>query len=154
MKGCARSASGHGTQRDDATLPRRPTGTDGAKLIARTKYSRMDALENKWKEKRKTIKKRQAAMQQKQYSTKKHRESMHMTTHQRQKAHKRHSDTPHTKRRGKRGRRERTATQIHTHTCIHDQGMHSEFIINWMIRNLCVRNQDLVFTLVRKKAEV
>ena len=37
---------------------------------------------------------------------------------------------------------------------LHDQGMHSEFIINWLIRNLCVRNQDLVFTLVRKKAEV
>ena len=37
---------------------------------------------------------------------------------------------------------------------LNEKEMHSEFIINWMIRNLCVRNQDLVFTLVRKKADV
>ena len=35
-----------------------------------------------------------------------------------------------------------------------EKKMYNEFVINFLIRHLCVRNQDLVFEMVRRKADV
>ena len=39
-------------------------------------------------------------------------------------------------------------------TYLHSKQMYPELIVNYLIRHLCVRNQDMVFELVKRKADV